>query len=76
METIFAPGSAEWEWRPVTPVAPDGHFVAQADAFLDQIEGRAAPLCSLESGVQTLRFNLAALASSATGARVACATIS
>ena len=72
----FTPGAPDWDWRPAAPVVQDGHFTTQANAFLDQIEGRAAPLCSLEAGVQTLRFNLAALASAASGARVACATIS
>lgn len=72
----FTPGATDWEWRPAAPTVQDGHFTAQANAFSDQIEGRAAPLCSLEAGVQTLRFNLAALASAASGARVGCATVS
>jgi len=48
----------------------DSHFIAQANVFLDQIEGRPATLCSLEDAAQTLRFNLAALASAETGTRV------
>ncbi|MSU25289.1 MAG: Gfo/Idh/MocA family oxidoreductase [Opitutus sp.] len=72
----FTPDSSDWDWRPAAPVVQDGHFITQANAFLDQVEGRAAPLCSLEAGIQTLRFNLAALASANSGTRVACATIS
>jgi predicted dehydrogenase len=72
----FTPESTDWEWHDVPAVERDGHFLAQANAFLDQVEGKAAPLCTLEAGIQTLRFNLAALASSTQGARVDCATIS
>ncbi|MBN1512861.1 MAG: Gfo/Idh/MocA family oxidoreductase [Phycisphaerae bacterium] len=39
----------------------DDLFVAQASAFLDAIEGRAEPLCSLADAVATLRANLAIL---------------
>jgi predicted dehydrogenase len=41
----------------------DSLFVAQANAFLDTLEGFAPPTCTLEEGVQTLRANLAALES-------------
>ena len=72
----FTPASTDWEWRPATALDVDGRFVAQANAFLDQVEGKSGPLCSLEAGIQTLRFNLAALASAERGARVVCATLS
>lgn len=72
----FTPGATNWEWRPTVAVERDGHFITQANAFLDQVEGRSPPLCSLEAGIQTLRFNLAALASAAEGARVTCASLS
>jgi predicted dehydrogenase len=72
----FTAGASDWEWRPPAVVERDAHFTAQANAFLDQVDGRTAPLCSLEAGIQTLRFNLAALASAASGARVNCATLS
>ena len=52
-----------WYDEPYEPLARDALFVDQANAFLDAFEGRAAPLCSLEEGLQTLRVNLAALAS-------------
>lgn len=68
-------GESAWNWRDVPPADRDGPFIAQANAFLDQIEGQPSRLCSLEAGLQTLRFNLAALASADRGARVQCASI-
>jgi predicted dehydrogenase len=52
-----------WQDEPHEPFTRDAPFVAQANAFLDTLEGRGLPLCSLEEGIQTLRVNLAALAS-------------
>ena len=52
-----------WHDEPQEPLARDALFVAQANAFLDVLEGHGLPLCSLEQGIQTLRVNLAALAS-------------
>lgn len=69
----FTHGAADWEWRQSPPAERDSHFTRQAGAFLDQIEGRPAGLCSLIDAAQTLRFNLAALASAERGTRVACA---
>ena len=40
----------------------DALFVAQANAFLDAVDGTAGPLCPLADGVRTLRVNLAVLA--------------
>ncbi|MES2692686.1 MAG: hypothetical protein V4773_04380, partial [Verrucomicrobiota bacterium] len=68
--------SKDWDWREPSPVVRDGYFITQANAFLDQVEGLSPPLCSLEAGIQTLRFNLAALASAESGSRVSCATLS
>lgn len=72
----FAAGANDWTWHEAPSVERDTHFVAQANAFLDQIEGRPSRLCSLEAAAQTLRFNLAALASAKRGARVSCAELS
>lgn len=59
----LARGAPDWTWH-ATPVPDrDQLFVAQANAFLDGCEGRANPLCSVEEGIQTLHFNLAALRS-------------
>ncbi len=52
-----------WHEEPIGALERDTLFIAQANRFLDAVEGRAAPPCSLEDGVQTLRVNLAALAS-------------
>jgi predicted dehydrogenase len=41
----------------------DTPFIAQALAFLDAVEGRAPPLCTLAEGRQTLKVNLAILES-------------
>jgi predicted dehydrogenase len=69
---FFREGDTDWTWEE-TPVANrDVHFITQANAFLDQIEGQPPRLCSLEEAVQTLKFNLAALASARTGTRVFC----
>jgi predicted dehydrogenase len=58
----LAHGEKSWTWHG-TKVSRDASFVAQAEAFLDGCEGRANPLCTLEEGIQALRFNLAALQS-------------
>ncbi len=65
----------DWTWHHVPGGDRDAFFIAQAHAFLDQLEGQPSRLCSLEAAAQTLRFNLAALASSASGARVATASV-
>jgi predicted dehydrogenase len=39
----------------------DAPFIRQAHSFLDAVEGRAQPFCTLEEGLQTLRVNLATL---------------
>ncbi len=68
-----------WRWmeRPDTPwqeevtqfAERDDWFTAQENAWLDALGGAAAPLCSLEEGLQTLRVNLATLASVREGGR-------
>lgn len=52
-----------WHDEPVSEIARDSLFVDQAHGFLDAIQEGARPLCTLEEGIQTLRVNLAALAS-------------
>ena len=52
-----------WHDEPHEPQARDAAFIAQANAFMDAVENRAAPRCSLAEGLQTLRVNLAALTS-------------
>jgi len=71
----FREGDGDWTWRDMPPLERDTPFVDQANAFLDQIEGRPSRLCSLEAAAQTLRFNLAALASAESGARMHCSSL-
>jgi predicted dehydrogenase len=52
-----------WHDEQHEPIVRDAFFVTQANAFLDLLEDRAPPLCTLDEGLQTLRVNLAALAS-------------
>ena len=52
---------APWTDEPVPPLERDTLFVRQADAFLDAVERKAEPLCSLAEARQTLAVNLAIL---------------
>jgi predicted dehydrogenase len=56
------PGGA-WNDGPMAPLERDMLFIAQAERFLDAVEGRGEVPCTLEDGWQTLRVNLAALVS-------------
>ncbi|MCW5548391.1 MAG: Gfo/Idh/MocA family oxidoreductase [Opitutaceae bacterium] len=69
---IWREGDPGWVWHSLPVPDRDSHFIAQANAFLDRIEGKPANLCSIEAAAQTLRFNLAALASAETHRRVYC----
>ena len=53
----------EWTDHGGAALERDTMFIRQADAFLDAVEGKAAPVCTLEEGMQTLRTNLAILRS-------------
>ena len=68
---ILPRGQASWTWHPAPVADRDQLFVAQATAFLDGCDGRPTALCTLEEGIQTLRFNLAALRSWNEGRSVA-----
>lgn len=59
---LTTPGEA-WHDEPHEPLARDALFVAQANQFLDAVEGKRPAGCSLDEGLATLRVNLAALAS-------------
>ncbi len=41
------------------PLERDTPFLLQAQSFLDAIEGKSSPLCTLVEGIQTLNVNLA-----------------
>ena len=58
---------AEWKIEGEFTLERDDLFTAQADAFIDQLEGKAEAACSLTEAQQTLRVNLAALESVKTG---------
>ena len=60
---VLPHGATDWSWHAAPVANRDAVFIAQAHAFLDGCEGRPQPLCTLEEGIQTLRFNLAALQS-------------
>jgi predicted dehydrogenase len=71
----WAQGQTEWQWNNAERLDRDGPFLLQANAFLDLMAGGPSRLCSLEAGISTLRFNLAALASAESGQRVRCADL-
>ena len=70
----YEPTHCRWRWMTENngvwhdeahpPAERDTLFIAQANAFIDAIEGRAPLLCTLEEGLQTLTVNLAMLESS------------
>lgn len=60
---IMKHGEAAWAWQQTPPLERDEIFTAQANAFLDGLEGKPTPLCTFEEAVQTLKFNQAALRS-------------
>ncbi|MCA9230461.1 MAG: Gfo/Idh/MocA family oxidoreductase [Planctomycetales bacterium] len=53
----------EWQEPSQEAIERDTLFVCQANSFLDAIERKCEPLCTLDEGLQTLRVNQAALAS-------------
>lgn len=59
---LTAPGG-EWHEERIEPLERDTLFVRQAEEFLTAIEQQTPPPCSIDEGLQTLRVNLAALAS-------------
>ena len=50
-----------WHECPARPLEHDERFVIQANLFLDVIEGKAEPACTVAEALQTLRVNLAVL---------------
>ncbi|MEW6304062.1 MAG: Gfo/Idh/MocA family oxidoreductase [Verrucomicrobiota bacterium] len=55
----------QWHDEPAGPLERDALFTRQANAFLDAVASRHAPLCTLDEAAQTLRVNLAILDSAA-----------
>jgi predicted dehydrogenase len=56
----------EWHDEPVDPLQRDALFERQARAFLYAVDGLKHPACPLAEAIQTLRVNLAILASAKT----------
>jgi len=54
------PGEA-WQEEAFGPAERDTNFIAQAHGFLDALERKRTPACSLDEGIQTLKVNLAIL---------------
>jgi hypothetical protein len=54
---VFRAGDAGWIWRDAPVADRDARSIAQAHALLDQVEGRAARLCSLIAGVRSRAEN-------------------
>ncbi len=63
-------GEVKWTRHEIPEEERDWIFRTQASAFLDMVEEKASILCTLEEGIQTLKFNLAALKSADSGQRV------
>ena len=51
------------EQGPASPPERDATFIRQAHSFLDAMDGKSLPLCTLAEGIQTLRVNIATLRS-------------
>lgn len=58
-----------WQEQTFVGIERDDLFVAQANAFLDVLEGRGQPACGLSEATATLRANMAILASVEEGVR-------
>ncbi len=54
---------SEWQVEETFNLERDDMFVNQANAFLDALEGKSPPSCSLQEALQTLKVNLATLQS-------------
>lgn len=65
-ETMTEPNGT-WETHTIPQPERDEMFIRQANAFLDAVEGKCPPLCSLDEGAQTLAVNLAALKATESG---------
>jgi predicted dehydrogenase len=59
--SMVEPGG-EWKLEFQFSMERDDIFIFQANLFLDVLEGRAQPACTVAEGLQTLRVNMAALA--------------
>lgn len=67
--STLARGEEDWTHYNEGLQERDEQFISQATAFLDAVDGKtpSPQLCTLEEGLQTLKFNLGALESVETG---------
>jgi predicted dehydrogenase len=65
--SFFLRSGSGWQFHPAPLAERDDLYLAQVHAFLDGIEGKPNPLCTLEEAIHTLKVNLAALESARTG---------
>lgn len=68
--SVFRRGANVWEHHQRAPLERDELFIAQANAFMDGMQGKPTPLATIAEAEQTLKFNLAALESARTGKAV------
>jgi len=54
---------SQWVEHDCGPMERDDMYVTQANSFMDTVEGKREPVCTLREGYQTLKVNLAALTS-------------
>jgi hypothetical protein len=57
-----------WHNEEFPKMERDDWFIKQEHAYLDALEGKRPVLCTIEEALQTLKVNIAALASADTGA--------
>jgi predicted dehydrogenase len=67
---VFRRATNAWNWHQTAPLQRDDIFIAQANAFLDGLQGKQTDLCTFDEAVRTLKFNLAALESARSGKAV------
>ena len=65
--SVIRRGETAWTEHTAAPLERDELFIAQANAFLDGMEGLPTPLSTIEEAAQTLRVNAAALRSVRSG---------
>ncbi len=58
--SMTEPGN-EWTVEQTFSLERDDIFIQQANYYLDMIEGKSAPLCTVEEALQTLKVNLTIL---------------
>lgn len=63
---VMTAPESPWQDFAFPPMERDEWFLRQANSFLDAVEGKSQPLCSVEDALNTLKVNLAILRSAET----------